>query len=63
MIGVVLDRRWRVRLVAEIDLPFGADVAWESLRDFERFACLDLFHRAARLDGTSADMPITMGSS
>ena len=50
MIRVGLDRRWRVHLVAEIDLPISGDVVWESLRDFERFACLDLFHHALRLD-------------
>ena len=51
MIRVGVDRHWRVRLCAELDLPIGADAAWRSIRDFRRFACLDIFHRRVDLDG------------
>ncbi len=40
-----LDRRWRVRLSTAVDLPVAAENAWRQLKDFRRFACVDLFHR------------------
>jgi hypothetical protein len=51
MIRVAVDRRWRVRLVVELDLPIDASTAWLSVSDFRRYACLDIFHRRLELNG------------
>ena len=50
MIRVEIDRRWRVRLTTEFELPLDAPSAWLSLRDFRRFACQDIFHRKLELE-------------
>lgn len=47
---VDVDRRWRVRLAADLDLPIDADAVWRSVSDFRRFACLDIFHRRLEAD-------------
>ncbi len=49
----MLDARWRVTLAAEIELPMDSTTAWELMRDFRTFACLDVFHRRVELDGPS----------
>ncbi len=50
MMRIELDRRWRVNLHAGFSLPTGAAAVWRHMCDFERFACLDLFHHAVHLD-------------
>lgn len=35
----------RVRLQATFELPMAAEHVWSELRDFERYACQDLFHK------------------
>lgn len=52
MIRIDLYPSWRVRLVRRVELPMTAAAAWHHLRDFGRFACMDLFHRRVEfLDG------------
>ena len=46
---ITVDKSWRVDLRAEAELPMSAEAAWRWLRDFRRFACQDLFHRAVDL--------------
>jgi hypothetical protein len=50
MIRVGLDARWRVNLAATCELPMSIASAWNALRDFRRFACMDVFHRAVHLE-------------
>ena len=50
MLRITVDKRGRVDLRAESELPMSAENAWRWLRDFRRFACQDLFHRAVELD-------------
>lgn len=44
-----LDERWRVRFASEAVLPMPRARAWRRLRDFERFACQDYFHKRVLL--------------
>ena len=48
---IEVDRRWHVRLAADLDLPIDAGSAWRSVSDFRRYACLDIFHRRLELNG------------
>ncbi len=50
MLQITVDKRGRVDLRAESELPMSAEAAWRWLRDFRRFACQDFFHRAVELD-------------
>ena len=50
MLQITVDKRGRVDLRAESELPMSAEAAWRWLRDFRRFACQDLFHRVVELD-------------
>ena len=47
---ITVDKRGRVDLRAESELPMSAEAAWRWLRDFRRFACQDLFHRVVELE-------------
>lgn len=51
MRSIRLDRRWQVDLLHRSRLPLSAAAAWAELADFERYACLDYFHRSVELDG------------
>lgn len=53
-VSVQLSPEGRVRLAFQAELPVSVASAWDRLRDFERCACLDFFHRDVRLPGPPA---------
>ncbi len=52
---VEVDGRWRVRLLHRRLLPMSVEDSWRELRDFQRFSCLDHFHRQVVIEGPIAE--------